>query len=176
MLKGRGANRNPFLGRVTIQKTYVGYALGIDYKGSIESASKRMGNENPSAVLKKTWHKPTSEYGEWFSTDRKTESKVYLKLGRNAQRLCCSVETIYFVDGHLASDTERKAIEEWLPKRNHTMSSTQREIGLDSDHEQTFILPELSTVVLIKQNEREIRPQSLLAESVAPVPAYAVAR
>ena len=99
MNKGRGANTNPFMGRVTIEKTYCGYVMGTDYQNSIENTAERMGNEDADANLKKVWHKPCEEFGEWFSTDKKTESKVYLKLQRNAKQVGCKTTEVYYLDG-----------------------------------------------------------------------------
>ena len=164
MNKGRGINANPFLGRVKIAKEYCGYVMGTDYTNSIENAAKRMGNTDAEANLKRVWHKPTTEYGEWFSTDRATESKVYLKLQRNAKQVACKTTTTYYLDGRLATDAEVAQIDSWMKKKSHTISSTQVEMGIDAEHEQTFILPQLDTVVLIKQGEKEIAPYTLLHE------------
>lgn len=153
---------NPFLGRVTIRKTYSGYVMGTDYSASLINTAGRMGNEG-EPNLKKVWHKPTERFGEWFSTDKKTESKVYLKLQRNAKQVAYKVETIYYLDGVLATPTEVAEIEGWLTKRSHTQSSTQTEMGIDKEHEQSFILPQLDTITLIKQGDREIHPAEVLA-------------
>ena len=167
MNKGRGANRNPFLGRVMIEKTYCGYVMGTDYQKSIENTADRMGNADAVANLKKVWHKPCSEFGEWFSTDKKTCSKVYLKLQRNAKEIGCKTETTYMLDGREATESEVAAIKMWLKKDNHTQSSTQVEMGIDGEHEQYFILPQLDTITLIKQGEKELEPCRLLAETYA---------
>jgi len=172
MNKGRGANTNPFLGRVMIVKTYCGYVMGTDYQNSLEATAERMGNE-AEAHLKKVWHKPCAEFGEWFSTDKATESKVYLKLQRNAKQVGCKTTTTYIVDGHEATAAEEAAITLWLKKKSNTQSSTQVEMGIDKLHEQTFILPQLDTIVCIKQGAREVYPQRELAEAEAM--AYAVA-
>ena len=167
MNKGRGANRNPFLGRVGIEKTYCGYVMGTDYRTSIENAAERMGND-ADANLKSVWHKPCEgALGEWFSTDKRTESKIYLKLQRNAKQVACKTTTAYYLDGRLATADEVAEIEKWLKKDSHTQSSTQLEIGLDTAHEQYFILPQLETIVSIKQGEREIKPCELLEEVYA---------
>lgn len=171
MNKGRGANTNPFLGRVVIEKTYCGYVMGTDYQNSLEATAERMGNEGAEANLKKVWHKPTAEHGEWFSTDKATESKVYLKLQRNAKQVGCKTTTTYYLDGHKATKAEVAAISVWLKKKSTTQSSTQVELGIDKEHEQTFILPQLDTIVLVKQGEREVYPMRELEEAVA----YAVA-
>ena len=170
MNKGRGTNVNPFIGRVVIEKTYNGYVMGTDYENSILGAASRMGNDDADANLKKVWHKPTATLGEWFSTDKATESKVYLKLQRNAKQVGCKTTETYYVDGHVASDDEIAQIASWMKKKSHTMSSTQVELGLDKEHEQHFILPQLDTIILIKQGEREVEPYALLNEE-----AYAVA-
>ena len=52
MNKGRGANRNPFLGRVIIAKTYTGFVMGTDYSNSLENTASRMGNDDAEANLK----------------------------------------------------------------------------------------------------------------------------
>ena len=172
MNKGRGANRNPFLGRVIIAKTYTGFVMGTDYSNSLENTASRMGNDDAEVNLKKVWHKPCEQYGEWFSTDKKTESKVYLKLQRNNKQLGFSTTTEYYLDGHLATPAEVAEIEKWMKKDSHTQSSTQIEMGIDKEHEQYFILPQLETIVSIEQGERLIEPMRLFHEEMAMAMAY----
>ena len=167
MNKGRGENRNPYLGRVMIEKTYTGYVMGTDYSRSLGNTAERMGNEDAEANLKKVWHKPCAEYGEWFSTDKKTESKIYLKLQRNEKQVGFSTTTVYYLDGEVATDEERADIERWMKSKSNTQSSTQIEMGIDREHEQHFILPQLDTVVLIKQGEKELYPQRVVEEVYA---------
>lgn len=169
MNKGRGANRNPFLGRVIIAKEYCGYVMGTDYSNSLENTASRMGNDDAEANLKQVWHKPTPIFGEWFSTDKATESKIYLKLQRNAKQVGCKTITTYYLDGHKATDEEVAAIEVWMKKSSHKQSSTQIEMGIDKEHEQYFILPQLDTIVSIKQGDREVEPYCLLHEEYAVV-------
>lgn len=166
MNKGRGANRNPFLGRVIIAKEYCGYVMGTDYATSLENTADRMGND-AEANLKTTWHKPCEVYGEWFSTDKATESKIYLKLQRNNKQIAWKTTTTYYLDGVLATEEEVAEIENWLKKKPNTQSSTQIEMGIDKEHEQHFILPQLDTITLIKQGDREISPYDLLHEVYA---------
>ena len=172
MNKGRGANRNPYMGRVIIEKTYSGYVMGTDYESSLENTASRMGNDDAEANLKKVWHKPCAEYGEWFSTDKKTESKVYLKLQRNAKQIGCKTTTTYYLDGNLATDAEVAEIEKWLKKKSDTQSSTQIEMGIDKEHEQYFILPQLETITRIEQGARTIEPSVLFHEEMAMAMAY----
>lgn len=170
MNKGRGANRNPFLGRVIIAKEYCGYVMGTDYANSITNTANRMGNDGAEAELKSVWHKPCEVLGEWFSTDKKTESKIYLKLQRNEKQIGFKTTTTYYLDGEVATDAERTAIESWLKKKSNNLSSTQVEMGIDKEHEQHFILPQLDTIVTIKQGDKVLEPYSLLHE------VYAVAK
>lgn len=167
MNKGRGENRNPYLGRVMIEKTYTGYVMGTDYSRSLGNTAERMGNEDAEANLKKVWHKPCAEYGEWFSTDKKTESKIYLKLQRNEKQVGFSTTTVYYLDGRVATADESADIERWMKSKSNTQSSTQIEMGIDREHEQHFILPQLDTVVLIKQGEKELYPQRVIEEVYA---------
>ena len=167
MNKGRGANRNPFLGRVIIAKEYSGYVMGTDYSNSIENTASRMGNDDVEANLKQTWHKPCEFLGEWFSTDRKTESKIYLKLQRNEKQVGFKTTTTYYLDGALATDEEVREIEGWLKKSSNTLSSTQVEMGIDEEHRQHFILPQLDTIISIKQGDKVIEPYNLLHEVYA---------
>jgi hypothetical protein len=173
MNKGRGVNTNPFLGgRVVIEKTYNGFVMGTDYQNSIENTAERMGN-GTDANLKSVWHKPILGYlGEWFSTDKRTESKVYLKLQRNNKQVGFKTTEVYYLDGHVATAEELAEISVWLKKKNHTQSSTQVEMGIDAEHEQYFILPQLETIVSIKQGNKEIKPIEMLEEVYAVAVAY----
>ena len=172
MNKGRGANRNPFLGRVIIAKEYSGFVMGTDYTNSVGNTANRMGNEDAEVKLREVWHKPSALLGEWFSTDKRTESKIYLKLQRNEKQVGFNTTITYYLDGEVASDEEKVAIESWLRKDKRSMSATQVELGIDKEHEQHFILPQLDTIVLIKQNDKVLEPYKLLTE----VPSMVIAQ
>lgn len=170
MNKGRGANRNPYFGRVRMVKTFSGYVMGTDYANSVANAATRMGNETSAEEvnLKSNWHKPLNgALGEWFSTDKATESKIYLKLQRNEQQIAHKVETEYYLDGHLATAEERASIEAWLKKKSSTQSSTQTDLGLNKETEQHFMLPQLDTITYIKQGDKELKPHEVFAMAMA---------
>lgn len=174
MNKGRGANRNPFLGRVTLRKTYSGYVMGTDYSNSLRNTAERMGNEGAEPNLKQNWHVAVDE---WFSTDRKTMSKFYLKLQRNEKQVACKVVTEYYVDGRAATPQEVCEIEGWLKSRSSTQSSTQVEMGIDKAHEQQFILPALESVTLIKQGNKVWTPCKVKVSTIeVESPAYVISR
>lgn len=177
MNKGRGANRNPFLGRVTQKSVYHGYGLGMDYKACIEGAAERATGEKVEAKLKDNWHKPCSLYPEFFSTDKSTESKIYLKLQRNEMREACDIQTHLFLDGIEVTDPALKEqIQAWKAgkKDKDNLSSTQKEIGLQKGvNSEEFNLLTLSNVTSITQAGFSIRPAEVLATAaVAAVAAY----
>lgn len=170
MNKGRGQNCNPYFGRVLMRKTFSGYVMGTDYAASVANAATRMGNETSAdeVKLKSNWHKPLGgALGEWFSTDKATESKIYLKLQRNEEQIAHKITTEYYLDGHLATDEERASIEAWLKKKSSTQSSTQTELGLNKENEQHFLLPQLDTITYIKQGDKELRPCEVFAMAMA---------
>lgn len=170
MNKGRGANRNPFYGRTDVEAIYSGFVMGTDYSNSVANTAQRMGEDisRSDVKLKETWHRPCDgEYGKWFSTDKRTATKCYLKLQRNAQQKGFKVEKHYFVDGRAATAEEAEAIKAWLKKDSFSQSSTQIECGLDKEHEQHFILVTLDNVLYIQQNERTLRPYEIAAYAVA---------
>jgi hypothetical protein len=166
MNKGRGANRNPYFGRVMMRKTFSGYCMGTDYAASVANAATRMGNETSAedVNLKSNWHKPINE---WFSTDKATESKIYLKLQRNEQQIAHKITTEYYLDGHLATAEEVASIEAWLKKKSSTQSSTQTDLGLNKENEQHFLLPQLDTITYIKQGDKELKPHETLVMAMA---------
>lgn len=164
MNKGRGANRNPFYGRTDVEAIYSGFVMGTDYSNSVANTAQRMGEDVSRAdvKLKETWHRPCDgEYGKWFSTDKRTATKCYLKLQRNEQQKGFKVEKHYFVDGRAATDAEVAAIKAWLKKDSSSQSSTQIECGIDKEHEQHFILVTLDNVLYIQQNERKLQPYDM---------------
>lgn len=174
MNKGRGANRNPFLGRVNIRKTYSGYVMGTDYANSLKAIAERMGNEGAEPNLKQNWHVAVDE---WFSTDRRTRSKFYLKLQRNEKQVACKVVTEYYVDGRAATPQEVLEIEGWLKAKSSAQSSTQVEMGIDKAHEQQFILPALESVTLIKQGNKVWTPCKVKVSTIeVESPAYVISR
>lgn len=56
MNKGRGANRNPYLGRLTKIETYGGWCLGVDYSNACQNAAIASGS-TATFEAKESWHK-----------------------------------------------------------------------------------------------------------------------
>jgi hypothetical protein len=176
MNKGRGANRNPFYGRTDVKAVYSGFVMGTDYTNSLTNTANRMGEEvsRDDVRLRETWHRPIKDeeaniegVGRWFSTDKKTATKCYLKLQRNEQQKGFKVTKTYYVDGREATAEEVEAIKVWLKKDSNDLSATQRELGIDKEHKQHFILVTLENILHIQQNERTLRPYEVAAAAYA---------
>ena len=163
MNKGRGTNRNPYIGRVEVITTYSGYVMGTDYSNSVKNIAERLGGVDVVVNTKSSWHVPCAVLPEWFATDKKTMTKTYLKIQRSEQMIAHKVTTAYIVDGRSATDSEVAEIKSWLTaKSSGSLSSTQRAVGIDDEHKQEFKLLDLETIVSIKQGAREIKPKELL--------------
>ena len=177
MNKGRSAaSRNPLYGHVEVEAKYSGFVMGTDYSNSVANTAKRMGEEvsRDDVRLRETWHRPIKDeevgiegVGRWFSTDKSTATKCYLKLQRNEQQVGYKVEKTYYVDGHEATEEELAIIKAWLKKSTNGLSATQKELGIDEQHQQHFILVTLEGVLCIRQNERTLLPYEIAAYATA---------
>ena len=177
MNKGRSSsNRNPLYGHVEVEAKYSGFVMGTDYSNSVANTAKRMGEEvsRDDVRLRETWHRPINDeevgiegVGKWFSTDKRTATKCYLKLQRNEQQIGFKVEKTYFVDGHEATAEELATIKAWLKKESDGLSATQKELGVDKDHEQHFILVTLENILCIRQKGAVLLPYDIAAYAAA---------
>lgn len=166
MRKGRGANANPYFGRVSVVIEYGSYMLGTDYISGVVSAAIRSGNTEitrEDVKTKPVWH---IRYDDWFNTDRATQSKFYLKIQTNKDHTSKSTTT-YYLDGHKATEEEFNAFKGWLKGGSKEQSSTQTEVGVSKEHEQEFKLIALRNIVSIKQGTKEVRPKELLSVLMA---------
>lgn len=158
MRKGRGANVNPYFGRVEKVTTYSGYVMGTDYLTSIVNAAVRSGNDvsKKDVRLKKTWH---TRFDEWFNVDKATQSKYYLKLQANEKQVAHSIKSVYYLDG---IEVSKEMFKEWLKEYKSEQSSTQTEIGLDKSNEQHYNLVAVSNIKTIKQGNKVLNVEELL--------------
>ena len=154
MKKGRGANTNPFMGRVAKREVYGGWVVGTNYSSSCEKASTRSGGSGEFQA-KPSWH---TYYNDFFETDKKTRSKFYLQLQR-ADKQSSRVETTYYLDGkELPKDSAEFAeVAKWFKaKPTPKQSSSQIASGISAENERHYILITLANIERIKQGEREI--------------------
>ena len=165
MKKGRGANTNPFMGRVAKREVYGGWVVGTNYSSSCEKASTRSGGSGEFQA-KPSWH---IYYNDFFETDKKTRSKFYLQLQR-ADKQSSRVETTYYLDGkELSKDSAEFAeVAKWFKAKSaHKQSSSQVESSISAENERHYMLLALANIERIKQGERAITiAVSKVAESV----------
>lgn len=173
MNKGRGANRNPYTGRLTKVETYGGWVLGIDYSNACQSAAVASGSTS-TFVAKETWHK---YYNEFFETDKKTESKFYLKI-QVSEMQGSKVDTTYYVDGKpISKDSETFAeIKKWFKAKNNSQSSSQVAAGVDAAHERIYKVVKLENVRSITQGDRHVEYDTDTIAKLAEVAATAASK
>lgn len=153
MNKGRGANRNPYLGRLTKVETYGGWCLGVEYSNACQNAAIASGS-TATFEAKETWHK---YYNDFFEIDKKTESKFYLKI-QISNMQGSKVDTTYYIDGEtISKDSETFAdIKKWFKAKNNSQSSSQVEAGVDAAHERVYKVVKLENVRSITQGDRHV--------------------
>ena len=153
MNKGRGANRNPYTGRLTKVETYGGWCLGVDYSNACQNAAIASGS-TATFEAKETWHK---YYNDFFETDKKTESKFYLKI-QVSEMQGSKVDTAYYLDGKaISKDSDTFAdIKKWFKTKNNSQSSSQVAAGVDAAHERVYKVVKLENVRSITQGDRHV--------------------
>ena len=153
MNKGRGANRNPYTGRLTKVETYGGWCLGVDYSNACQNAAIASGSTS-TFVAKETWHK---YYNDFFEIDKKTESKFYLKI-QVSEMQGSKVDTAYYLDGKaISKDSDTFAdIKKWFKTKSSTQSSSQIAAGVDAAHERVYKVIKLENVRSITQGDSHV--------------------
>ena len=173
MNKGRGANRNPYLGRLTKVETYGGWVLGIDYSNACQNAAIASGSTS-TFVAKETWHK---YYNEFFETDKKTESKFYLKI-QVSEMQGSKVDTTYYLDGKaISKDSSTFAeVKQWFKTKSSSQSSSQVAAGVDAAHERIYKVVKLENVRSITQGDRHVEYDTDTIAKLAAVAATAASK
>lgn len=173
MNKGRGANRNPYLGRLTKVETYGGWCLGINYSNSCQNAAIASGSTT-TFVAKESWHK---FYNEFFEIDKKTESKFYLKI-QVSEMQDSKVDTAYYLDGKaITKDSETFAeIKKWFKTKSSSQSSSQVAAGVDAAHERVYKVVKLENIRSITQGDRHVEYDTETTAALATIAALASAK
>ena len=166
MSKGTKLNRNPYLGRVRECVTYSGWSVGTDYTKSCQNAVERSGSTE-TFVAKESWH---TKYNDFFVTNKSGE-KFYLQIQKSAKQ-GSKIERTYYLDGHVATKEDIQGIEQWLPKKSQSQSSSQVEVGINQEYARDYRNIELANISAIKQGEVYI---TLDKESESEVESVAVA-
>lgn len=144
MNKGRGANRNPYLGRVRKISNAV-YRFNSDYERTINARLKREGKEPnfvAEAIKGRVWLVPNQ-----LETNDKGE--VYLRLYQHANGVR---KVRYIIDGRDATNEEITDLKRWLVKP--TKSAKQIAHGLSNTYEVRS--PKVANIVTIRMNKTEI--------------------
>ena len=173
MNKGRGANRNPYIGRLTKVETYGGWCLGVDYSNACQNAAIASGS-TATFEAKETWHK---YYNDFFEIDKKTESKFYLKI-QISNMQGSKVDTAYYLDGKaISKDSDTFAeIKQWFKTKSNSQSSSQVAAGVDATHERIYNVVKLENVRSITQGDRHVEYDTDTIAKLAAVAATAASK
>lgn len=173
MNKGRGANRNPYLGRLTKVETYGGWVLGVDYSNACQNAAVASGS-TATFEAKESWHK---FYNEFFEIDKKTESKFYLKI-QVSEMQGSNVNATYYLDGKaISKDSSTFAeVKQWFKTKNTTQSSSQIAAGVDAAHERVYKVVKLENIRSITQGDRHVEYDTETTAALATIAALASAK
>lgn len=164
MNKGRGENKNPYVGRLTKVETYGGWCLGIEYSTACQNAALASGSTE-QFVAKESWH---VYFNDFFEVDKKTKTKFYLK-AQVSERQGSKVESTYYLDGkEIDKDSDLFAdISKWFKKKNTTQSSSQVNAGISSEYERKYIVIKLENIRSIIQGDRQVHYEEEKSYSLA---------
>ena len=140
MNKGRGENRNPYLGRV--QKLSVAqYKFNADYERGCRARQKRLGiepNFESGPMKGKNWFAPNKVE---ISLDGLT---YYMRLYVTPN---CKTKVKYMVDGREATSEEIAEIKAWFPKKS--ISKKQLEAGIPEDEQLEIRSPKIENIIYV---------------------------
>ena len=141
MNKGRGANLNPYYGRVNKVST-ASYRFNSDYEQTINNRLKKEGKEANFVA------EPMS--GRVWLDINKLEchenGTIYLRLYQNKN--ACR-KSIYYIDGREATPNEIAEIKKWLTKQTHPQKQIRH--GLTNLYEVRS--PKIDNIVSITMNK-----------------------
>jgi hypothetical protein len=144
MNKGRGANRNPFLGRVR-KISVANYRFNADYERICRARQVRNGEE-PTFVA------DAISGRHWLVRNKVEQSNkdntLYMRLyvAPNDGYKC-----IYLLDGKIATPKEVEQIKEWFPKKSH--SAKQLEAGIPIEEQLEVRSPKFSSLYRVKMGK-----------------------
>jgi hypothetical protein len=142
MNKGRGANRNPFLGRVR-KISVANYRFNSDYERICRKRQVRNGEEPTfvaDAISGRHWLVRNK-----VEQSNKDESTLYMRLyvAPNDGYKC-----IYLLDGRLATPNEVTEIRAWFPKKEY--SKKQLLAGIPIEEQLEVRSPKFSSIYRVK--------------------------
>ncbi len=144
MNKGRGANRNPFLGRVR-KISVANYRFNADYERICRNKQKKNGEE-PTFVA------DAMSGRHWLVRNKVEESNkdntLYMRLyvAPNDGYKC-----IYLLDGRMATPKQIEEIKAWFPKKS-SYSKKQLEAGIPEEEQLEVRSPKFSSLYRVRLN------------------------
>ena len=115
MNKGRGANANPFFGKV-VKRSFLNICLGFDYHNGVNNLAKKEGKEERET-------KPRS----WGVI---TEDKIFVEHKGEfylRTRVMGTMQAPVFIDSTTGEEVEKEVLAPWL-KESSPKSSTQSDL------------------------------------------------
>lgn len=120
MNKGRGANRNPYLGRVTKVTTFTHVTFCCSYGNAVNNEREREGLDADFV--------PTSPHGmvwvdyPYYLQSTKDPNTHYLNL-EWYKKGNCIIRSVLLVDGKVATETQLQEIAKWVTPRKDSGKS-----------------------------------------------------
>lgn len=141
MNKGRGANRNPYLGRVR-KISVANYRFNADYERICRAKQVRNGEE-PTFIADaiKGRHWLIRNKVEQSNNDNSLYMRLYVAPNDG-------YKAIYLVDGKVATPNQVEEIKSWLTKKGH--SKKQLEAGIPIDEQLEVRSPKFSSLYRVK--------------------------
>lgn len=121
MNKGRGANRNPFLGRVKKITYTQNIALGYDYASYNMAQMKKQGIPFVKEEILASVEKPSGKHWVDYPYILASDKDASVKYLRTYFNKASKSKPIYLLDGNIVRDERTlEAIDSWIPKKSNT--------------------------------------------------------
>ena len=143
MNKGRGANRNPYLGRVR-KISVANYRFNADYERICRAKQVRNGEEPTfTAEAMSGRHWLVRNKVEQSNKDNTLYMRLYVAPNDN-------YKCYYLIDGKFATPKEVEAIKAWFPKKGY--SQKQLDAGIPIDEQLEVRSPKFSSIYRVRMN------------------------
>lgn len=141
MNKGRGANRNPYLGRVR-KISVANYRFNADYERICRAKQARNGEE-PTFIA------DAMSGRHWLVRNKVEQSNkdntLYMRLYVAPND---GYKAIYLVDGKMATPNQLAEIKSWFPKKGY--SQKQLDAGIPIEEQLEVRSPKFSSIYRVK--------------------------
>lgn len=148
MNKGRGANRNPFLGRVR-KISVANYRFNADYERICRAKQIRNGEEptfKAEPISGRHWANDTTLRNKVEQSNKDNTLYMRLYVAPND-----GYKSVYLLDGKMATPKEVEQIKAWFPKKSH--SAKQLEAGIPIEEQLEVRSPKFSSLYRVKMGK-----------------------